>query len=72
MLVECFTKPERRYCTHRELLGLVWSVKHFRPYVYGKPFHVRTDHHTLQWHTTFKEPEGQVARWLESLPEYDM
>ncbi|KRY02931.1 Retrovirus-related Pol polyprotein from transposon, partial [Trichinella patagoniensis] len=52
------TKAERRYCaTRREMLGL--------------RFLVRTDHSCLRWLTTFREPEGQVARWLESLAELD-
>ena len=33
---------------------------------------VRTDHQSLKWLQSFKEPEGQVARWLEALAEYDM
>ena len=32
---------------------------------------MRTDHHALQWLTKFKEPEGQVACWLESLAEFN-
>ncbi|KFD48296.1 hypothetical protein M513_10788 [Trichuris suis] len=67
------TKPERRYCaTRRELLALVWACKHFRPYLYGARFSVRTDHNALIWLKSFREPEGQVARWLERLAEFDM
>ena len=66
------SKSERNYCvTRRELLAVVNFVKHFRPYLYGRHFTVRTDHSSLQWLLNFKEPEGQVARWLESLSEYD-
>ncbi len=67
------TKAERRYCaTRRELLALVWSVRHFRTYLLGRPFLARTDHNALKWLFQFKDPEGQVARWLEILAEFDL
>ena len=63
------SKPERRYCvTRRELLAVVTFVQHFRPYLLGSRFLLRTDH---TWLWNFKEPEGQIARWLERLQEYD-
>ncbi|KRZ13010.1 Retrovirus-related Pol polyprotein from transposon [Trichinella zimbabwensis] len=31
----------------------------------------RTDHNSLRWLRNFREPEGQVARWLERLAEFD-
>ena len=66
------TKAERRYSvTRKELLALVYSMKHFRHYLYGHHIIVRTDHSALQWLRSFREPEGQVARWLELLEEYD-
>ena len=65
-------KPERNYCiTRRELLAVVSIVKHFRPYLYGRHFTVKTDHSSLQRLLNFKAPEEQEARWLESLSEYD-
>ena len=33
---------------------------------------MRTDHGTLRWLLNFKNPEGQVARWLETLSAFDM
>ena len=66
------TRNERKYCaTRREMLALVWAVHHFRPYLYGKEFQIRTDHNCLKWLLSFKEPEGQVARWLEALAEFN-
>ena len=65
------SKAERNYCvTRRELLAVVWSLKHFRPYLYGRQFKVRTDHSSLRWLRNFKEPEGQLARWLQVIDEY--
>ena len=66
------SKAERRYCvTRRELLAVVTFTQHFRPYLFGKKFTLRTDHGSLKWLRNFKEPEGQLARWLEKLEEYD-
>ncbi|UYV82319.1 K02A2.6-like [Cordylochernes scorpioides] len=65
------TKPERNYCaTRRELLAIVRSVEHFHRYLYGQDFLVRTDHAALTWLLHMKNPEGQVARWLEKLQQY--
>ena len=48
------SKNERKYCaTRREMLALVWAVHHFRPYLYGKEFQIRTDHNCLKWLLTF-------------------
>jgi predicted aspartyl protease len=67
------TKPERRYCvTRRELLAVVHFVKHFKHFLVGRNFLLRTDHGALRWLFKFKEPEGQVARWIEVLNTYQM
>ncbi|KAJ8416779.1 hypothetical protein AAFF_G00326570 [Aldrovandia affinis] len=64
------SQAERNYCmTRRELLAVVKALRHFRPYLQGSHFHLRTDHASLTWLLNFKHPEGQVARWLEELQE---
>ncbi|KAJ8359452.1 hypothetical protein SKAU_G00159770 [Synaphobranchus kaupii] len=64
-------KAERNYCvTRRELLAVVRALHHFRPYLQGSHFLLRTDHASLTWLLNFKDPEGQVARWLEQLQGY--
>jgi transposase InsO family protein len=70
---QAFSKEERNYCTtRRELLAIVKSVKHFHHYLYGQHFIVRTDHGSLTWLLNFKNPEGQLARWLEIRGTYHM
>ena len=67
------SRAETKYSvTRRELLAVVtFFFKHFRPYLSGKEFMVRTDHGSLRWLFGFKQPEGQIARWLELLASFD-
>ena len=65
-------KSERNYCvTRKELLAVVKALEHFHPYLYGAEFTVRTDHAALQWLKTLKVPEGQLARWLGRLEQFN-
>lgn len=67
-----FSKVERNYCvTRQELLAVVDAVKSFHHYLYGRKFSVRTDHISLRWLLSFRNLEGQLARWLERLQQYD-
>ena len=44
------TRPEQRYCvTRKELLAIVEFVHHFRHYLLGRKFTLRTDHGSLVW-----------------------
>ncbi|KAL6486140.1 hypothetical protein MHYP_G00055320 [Metynnis hypsauchen] len=64
---------QRRYCiTRRELLAVVKFTRQFRHYLLGRRFLIRTDHSSLSWLFRFKHPEGQLARWLEQLGQYDL
>ena len=67
------SKSERKYCvTRKELLSIVTFTKYFRHYLLGRKFFIRTDHSSLRWLLNFKNPDGQMARWLEVLCSYDM
>ena len=67
------SKPERNYCvTRRELLAVVVYLKHFRQYLYGSKITVRTDHGALRWLLNFRDPQAQMARWLQVIAEYDI
>jgi hypothetical protein len=66
------SKPEQNYCvTRRELLAIVKAVDYFHQYLYGRKFLIRTDHAALKWLLEMRNPEGQLARWLEKLQQYD-
>ena len=67
---QSLTKAERKYCVIRkELLAIVVFMKQFRPYLLGQSFKLQTDHGSLTWLPNFKDPCGQLARWLEQLQE---
>ncbi|GFX12687.1 retrovirus-related Pol polyprotein from transposon opus [Trichonephila clavipes] len=70
---KCLSKPERNYCvTRKELLAIVKAVEPFHPCLYGQSFLLRTDHASLTWLLNFKNSEGQIARWIQRLQEYDV
>lgn len=69
---QTFSQAERNYCvTRRELLAVITFIEKYRHYLYGKRFLLRTDHAALRWLMNTKDPEGQLARWLNRLAPFD-
>ena len=67
------TPEQQKYCTTRkELLAIIRFSRQFRHYLLGRHFTARTDHNSLTWLMNFKEPQGQLARWLEELSQFNM
>ncbi|KAL1131420.1 hypothetical protein AAG570_011037 [Ranatra chinensis] len=61
-----------RYSTiERELLGIVWAVQQFRPYLLGRRFVIKTDHKPLVWVEKLDETSSRISRWKEILAAYD-
>ncbi|CAC5390312.1 Retrovirus-related Pol polyprotein from transposon 297,Retrovirus-related Pol polyprotein from transposon 17.6 [Mytilus coruscus] len=67
-------KPnERNYAViEKEALAVVWGVKYFRHYLYGRKVTIITDHNPLKWLMNIKDQAGRLARWSLTLQEYDL
>jgi hypothetical protein len=64
-------KAETNYSTvEKELLAIVCSCKHFRPYLLGRMFTVITDHKPLMWIFIINDPSSRLLRWRLLLEEY--
>ena len=64
---------EKRYgVTELEGLGVVWAVKHFRPYLYGHQCDIYTDHEALKSLLNTPQPSGKLARWGMAIQELDV
>ena len=60
------------YTTRKEQLAVVRFTRHFKHYLLGRCFILRTVHNSLLWLMRFKNIEGQLARWIEVLAVYNM
>jgi len=67
-------KFERRYCaTRKELLAVVFFVRHFKHYLFGRRFVVRTVHKALLWMLNWQKPNtSQYCLWKAELELYEM
>ena len=65
-------KQQQRYSVaRRELLAVITFIHQFCHFLLGRKFLLRTDHGSLKWLFNFKDSQGQLARWLEVLSQYD-
>ena len=66
-------KPhERNYPTHDlELAAVVFALKAWRHYLYGRRCQIYSDHRSLKYITTQKELNLRQRRWVELIKDYD-
>jgi hypothetical protein len=57
--------------TELECSAVVWAIKLFRPYLYGRHFTIITDHAALKWLMTSPNLTGKLHRWALTLQEFD-
>jgi hypothetical protein len=54
-----------------EILGVVWALRYFRCYLYGRQFLVRTDDTALTYLHTFTGNNARLLRWSLRLAKND-
>ena len=65
-------KSERNYsATARETLAAVFGCEHFRQYLQGVKFKLRTDHNPLVWLRSMKEPKRPYSGWIMRLEQFE-
>jgi hypothetical protein len=66
-------KHEGNYPTHDlELVAVVFALKSWRHYLYGKSYDIYTDHKSLKYIFTQKELNLRQRRWLELIKDFDL
>ena len=54
-----------------ELIGLVKAVRHWRPYLWGRSFKIRTDHYSLKYLPDQRLSTIPQHQWVSKLLGYD-
>ncbi|OWZ09118.1 Gag-pol fusion protein [Phytophthora megakarya] len=57
--------------TELECAAVVWAIKLFRPYLYGRLFTIVTDHAALRWLMMSPNRTGKLHRWALALQEFE-
>ena len=52
-------------------MAIVKAVEHFRQFLYGKEFVIKTDHLPLTSIQTNSKPSARIGRWLGDLADYN-
>jgi len=67
----CVAPHSKLAAYERELIGLVQAVRHWRPYLWGRHFLVRTDHYSLKFLLDQRLSTVPQHQWLSKLFGFD-
>ena len=51
---------------------MIHALEAFRPFVEGYPIEIVTDHASLRWILSLKNPNGRLARWASELKSWNL
>ncbi|CAM5122776.1 unnamed protein product [Natator depressus] len=57
--------------SEKECYAIVYALEKLRPYVWGRRFHLQTDHAALQWLHTAMGNNKKLIRWSLALQDFD-
>ncbi|CAM4688305.1 unnamed protein product [Caretta caretta] len=57
--------------SEKECYAIVSMLEKLPPYVWGRRFHLQTDHAALQWLHTVKDNNKKLLRWSLALQDFD-
>lgn len=67
-----FTKGELNKSTiEKEMTAIHFAITHFKPYLFGVKFLVRSDHRPLQYLFSLKDPSSKLSRMRLDLCDYN-
>lgn len=65
------TGEKNKSTIEKELTAIHWGINHFKAYLYGRKFRVRTDHRPLVYLFGMKNPTSKLTRMRLELEEFD-
>jgi RNase H-like domain found in reverse transcriptase len=57
--------------TEKECLAMLFGLQKFRQHLYGERFGVVTDHYTLVWLMSLRDPKHRLARWILEFQSFE-
>ncbi|CAM5139613.1 unnamed protein product [Eretmochelys imbricata] len=57
--------------SEKECYAIVYALEKLRPYVWGRCFHLQTDHAALQWLHTAMGNNKKLIQWRLALQDFD-